>query len=96
MICLRLLRNQGRINWTVYKASRNPDQEQTFEPALWNQASTMFDKDDHGGQHGLPVNITATGPMIIPMGEMPPGTPNQLELDEGSLVKITESFILRR
>lgn len=56
----------------------------------------MFDKDDHGGQRGLPVNITATGPMIIPMREMPPGAPNQLELDEGSLVKITESFILRR
>ncbi|CAI7583597.1 unnamed protein product [Penicillium glandicola] len=95
------LRSRGddyirHISWVVYKAFRQPDQDQAFESVIWGRGLITFDKDDHSGQHGLPANITTTGPMIIPIGKVPPGTPDELELIEESLVKITEKFIMRR
>jgi hypothetical protein len=96
VICLHAPQNQSHISWVVYKAFRRPDQDQAFESVTWVHGLITFDKDDHSGQHGLPTNITTTGPMIIPIGKVPPGTPDELELIEESLVKITEKMILRR
>lgn len=96
VICLHAPQNQSHISWVVYKAFRRPDQDQAFESVISGRGLITFDKDDHSGQHGLPANITTTGPMIIPIGKVPPGTPDDLELIEEGLVKITEKFILRR
>ncbi|KAJ5982885.1 hypothetical protein N7481_004984 [Penicillium waksmanii] len=96
VICLHAPQNQSHISWVVYKAFRRPNQDQAFESVIWGRGLITFDKDDHSGQHGLPANITTTGPMTIPIGKGPPGTPDEVELIEESLVKITENFILRR
>ncbi|KAJ5207892.1 hypothetical protein N7449_002271 [Penicillium cf. viridicatum] len=96
VICLHAPQNQSHISWVVYKAFRRPDQDQAIESVIWGRGLITFDKDDHSGQHGLPANITTTGPMIIPIGKVHPGTPDELELIEESLVKITENFIFRR
>jgi hypothetical protein len=94
VICLHAPQNQSHISWVVYKAFRRPDQELAFESVIWGRGLITFDKDDHSGQHGLPTNITTTGPMTIPISEGPPGTPDQLELIEENLVKITKRLIL--
>lgn len=94
VICFHAPRNQSHISWVVYKAFRRP-QDQAVESVTWGRGLITFDKDDHSGQQGLPANITTTGPMIIPI-KGPPGTPDELELIEEGLVKITERFILRR
>lgn len=91
VICLHAPQNQSHISWVVYKAFRR---HQDFESVIWGRGLITFDKDDHRGQHGLP-NITTTGPMIIPIGKGHPG-PDELELTEEGLVKITERFILTR
>ena len=80
----------------MYKAFRRPDQDQAFESVIWGCGLITFDKDDHSGQHDQPANIITTGPMIIPIGKVHPGTPDELELSEESLVKITGKFILSR
>ncbi|KAJ5747730.1 uncharacterized protein N7511_009426 [Penicillium nucicola] len=95
VICLHAPQNQSHVSWVVYKALRQSDQGQAFESVIWGRGLITFDKDDHSGQHGLPVNITTTGPMIIPIGKLP-DTLDKLELTEESLVKITEKFISRR
>lgn len=55
-----------------------------------------FDRYDGSGELGLPANIITTGPMTIPIGKGPLGTPDNIELTEEALVKITEKIILRR
>lgn len=95
VVCFHAPRNQSHISWVVYKAFRRPGR-QAFESVVWGRGLITFDKDDHSGQYGLPANITTTGPMIIPIGKGPPGTPDELELIEEGLVKVTERFLLRR
>ncbi|KAJ5799702.1 uncharacterized protein N7518_001770 [Penicillium psychrosexuale] len=79
--------SEGKINAVIYKAFRRPDQDQAFESVIWGRGLITFDKDGH--------SIT-TGPMIIPIGKVHPGTPDELELSEENLVKITEKFMLER
>ena len=80
----------------MYKAFGRPGRRQAFESEIWGRGLITFDEKDHSGRNGLPANITTTGPMIIPIGKVPPGTTDELELSEESLVKITERFIASR
>lgn len=96
VVCLHAPQNQNHISWVVYKALRRHGQDQAFESTNWGRGLIMFDKDDHSGKQSLPANITTTGPMIIPIGDVHLlGTPVELELTEESLVKMAERFILR-
>ena len=96
VICLYAPQNQSHISWIVYKAFRRPEQDQAFESVIWGRGLITFDKDDHSGQHRQSANVTTTGPMIILIGNVHPGTPDELELSEESLAKITGEFILSR
>lgn len=96
VICLHAPQNQSHVSWAVYKALRPTKQDQAFKSVICGDGLISFDKDDCSGELGLPANIITTGPMTIPIGKGPPGTPDDIELIEEALVKITEKFILRR
>ncbi|KAJ5655191.1 hypothetical protein N7507_007141 [Penicillium longicatenatum] len=96
VICLHAPQNQSHVSWAVYKAFRPSKQDQDFKSVICGDGLISFDKYDGSGELGLPANITTTGPMTIPIGKGPLGTPDDIELIEEALVKITEKLTLRR